>query len=172
MAITQPDINNGLGCRVTLWVTGCPNHCPGCHNPETWDKLAGKVFNEKAKSELLELLKKPYIKGLTLSGGEPMDFNDSDKCSVLLDLAKTVKTELPEKDIWVFSGFTLRELLSHPSTSIILDYVDNLVDGRFEQNLADKSLAFRGSKNQKIYHNYTYESITGPDNWVDKTEFY
>lgn len=172
MAITQPDINNGLGCRVTLWVSGCPNHCPGCHNPETWDKLAGKKFDEEAKNKLLEYLSKPYIKGLTISGGEPLDFRDSDKCGVLLDIVKTVKTFMPDKDIWAFSGFTLRELLSHPSTQSILEYVDTLVDGRFEQDQADKSLAFRGSKNQKIYHNYTYESVTGPDNWVDKTNDY
>ena len=142
--ISHPDVNNGLGFRVTIWVSGCIHHCKGCHNPETWDFNHGRDFTDEDEKKVFELLDKPYIKGVTLSGGDPL-------CSYadVLKLAKKIKEKYPEKDIWVFTGFSFEYVLEHFSE--ILDYVDYIVDGKFVIDERDVSLAFRGSKNQRIW---------------------
>ena len=143
-SITHPDVNNGTGFRVTLWVSGCIHHCSGCHNQETWDFNAGREFTEYDKSKIFEILDKPYIKGLTFSGGDPL-------CSYedVLQLAKEIKSKFQDKDIWLFSGFTFDYIKEHFKE--ILDYIDVLVDGRFVEKLKDTSLKFRGSSNQNIW---------------------
>lgn len=100
--ISYPDVNNGLGCRVTLWVAGCSHHCKGCQNKETWDKKSGRVFSKEDKDKLFEILSKPYIKGLTLSGGDPLDsFNE------VLQLVKEIRDTFGStKDIWLYTGYT------------------------------------------------------------------
>jgi len=145
--ITSPDINNGLGFRVTLWLAGCTLNCKFCHNPETHNPLGGKEFTEESLRELLDKLGKPYIKGLTISGGNPFDSNHEE----LLNLMELVKKKYPEKDIWIFSGYTLEESLCDPTLTDILKLTDVLVDGRFDYTQRDISLAFRGSRNQKIW---------------------
>ena len=145
--ITSPDINNGLGFRVTLWLSGCSLHCEGCHNPETHNPLSGKIFDEESLNELFEKLSKPYIKGLTLSGGNPFDSDHQE----VLGLLKKVKEKFPDKDIWVFSGYTLEESQRDESLSEILNLIDVLVDGRFILSQRDTTIAFRGSRNQKIW---------------------
>lgn len=145
--ITSPDINNGLGFRVTLWLSGCTLNCKNCHNPETHNFLSGKEFTEESLNELLKELDRPYIKGLTLSGGNPFE-SDHDE---LLDLIKKVKEKFPDKDIWVFSGFTLEESQKDESLREILDLIDVLVDGRYVYSTRNISLAFRGSDNQIIW---------------------
>jgi anaerobic ribonucleoside-triphosphate reductase activating protein len=109
--------------------------------------MSGKEFTEDSLNELLEKLDKPYIKGLTLSGGNPFESNHQE----LLDLIRTVKAKFPKKDIWVFSGFTLEESMKDPSLKEILDEIDVLVDGRFDYRLRDISIAFRGSRNLVIW---------------------
>lgn len=142
--ITYPDINNGLGCRVTLWVSGCIHHCKGCHNSETWDFNSGRAFTDEDKTKLFEILDKPYIKGLTLSGGDPLcSYND------ILNLVKEVKEKFPTKDIWLFSGFTMDEIKNNYNE--ILQYIDVIVDGKYVKELKDTSLKFRGSSNQNIW---------------------
>lgn len=151
-SITSPDINNGKGCRVTLWVSGCPHKCPGCHNSETWDKLSGSTFDETAFSELFDKLDKPYITGLTISGGEPLDLSDFEKLAVIYDLVKKFRDRFDNsKDIWIFTGNLLEDLEINSITRDILKEIDYLVDGRYMQELRDISLPFRGSKNQIIY---------------------
>ena len=145
--ITSPDINNGLGFRVTLWLSGCSLNCRYCHNPETHDPLSGKEFTEESLNELLEKLSKPYIAGLTLSGGNPFESDHGE----LLELLRIVKEKFPEKNIWVYSGFTLEESERDPSMKEILDLIDQLVDGKYNYRLRDTSLAFRGSSNQNIW---------------------
>lgn len=142
--ITYPDVNNGLGCRVTLWVAGCEHHCKGCHNKETWDFNGGREFTVIEKNKIFEILKKPYINGLTLSGGDPL-------CSYtdVLKLTMEVKKEFPKKDIWLFTGFTKKYI--EENFNEILKYIDFIVDGKFIEELKDLSLPFRGSKNQKIW---------------------
>lgn len=147
-AITYPDVNNGSGCRVTFWVSGCPHHCSGCHNPETWDENFGKKFTVNVRNQLINLLSPCYIKGLTISGGEPLYKNNIED---VFNLISKVKNVLPEKDIWLYTGYKIEELLTHDNLQKhILKYIDVLVDGRFVNSLKDSSLAFRGSSNQRI----------------------
>lgn len=143
-SITHPDVNNGLGFRVTIWVSGCVHHCKGCHNPETWDFNSGRDFTDDDKEKIFSLLEKPYIKGVTFSGGDPL-------CSYkdVLSLARELKEKYPNKDIWIFTGFEFKFVEEHFGE--ILNYVDYMVDGKFVEEERDISLAFRGSKNQNIW---------------------
>lgn len=143
--ITSPDVNNGTGCRVTLWLAGCKKHCLGCQNPSTWNFNQGKEVTEETIEELAKILEKPYIKGLTLSGGNPTDNSEED----LVWLLQEIKTRFPEKDIWLYSGDTLETL---KGTKLkVLELIDVLVDGEFRLGERDTSLAFRGSRNQRIW---------------------
>ena len=149
--ITAPDIANGTGCRVVLWISGCNHKCKVCHNPETWDYKYGKNFDEDAKNIIYQWLSKPYIKGLTISGGDPLD-RSNDELLEILDLCIYVKTNFPDKDIWIYSGCTYEQLLETSNTNIlnILLQSDYLVDGPFIKELRDLSIPFRGSTNQRI----------------------
>lgn len=157
--MTYPDVGNGIGCRVVLWVSGCIHHCKECHNPETWDFNGGIEFTEKSYQALKETLSLPYIRGLTLSGGDPMcSYEDT------LKLAKRVKNEFPEKDIWLYTGYTLQQLIEMGLTEIF-SYLDVIVDGLYDKKLRDTTLAFRGSKNQNIWIKDEYF------NWVLSDKF-
>lgn len=146
--ISYPDVNNGLGCRVTLWVSGCSHHCKGCQNKETWDKKSGRVFSKEDKDKLFEILSKPYIKGLTLSGGDPLDSFDE-----VLQLVKEIRETFGStKDIWLYTGYTL-EQINNSEKKEILPYINYLVDGLFELDKRDITLKFRGSSNQIIWEN-------------------
>ena len=144
--ISYPDVNNGLGCRVTLWVSGCSHHCKGCQNKETWDKKSGRVFSKEDKDKLFEILSKPYIKGLTLSGGDPLDSFDE-----VLQVVKEIRDTFGStKDIWLYTGYTL-EQINNSEKKEILPYINYLVDGPFELDNRDITLKFRGSSNQIIW---------------------
>lgn len=147
--ITHPDINNGTGCRVTLWIPGCTHNCPGCHNAWTSHYNIGKEFDENAKELIYNELSKPYIDGLTISGGDPLDQN----LGTLADLREflvTIKDRFPTKTIWLYTGYYLDDLNDWQLE--VVNLCDVIVDGPFIKELADKSLAFRGSSNQKIIH--------------------
>lgn len=148
--ITGPDIENGLGFRVSLWIAGCSLGCEGCHNPETHDFLGGREFTEETFEELCKALDEPYIKGLTLTGGNPMESSDD-----LVPYVIKLKEKFPNKDIWLYSGFTLHELQTSEidSRKELLNLVDVVVDGPYLWRQRNLSLAFRGSENQKIYKN-------------------
>lgn len=151
--IKNCDIANGEGVRVTLFVSGCTNHCDQCFQPETWDFSYGKPFTAETEEELLRLLAPDYITGLTLLGGEPFEPQNQ---RALLPFVRRVRETYPQKDVWAFSGFTWEELRNdgaHPRCEItddLLALVDVLVDGRFIAALKDISLRFRGSSNQRI----------------------
>lgn len=160
--IKNCDIANGSGVRVTLFVSGCTNHCEGCFQPQTWDFQFGKPFTRETEDTLLGMLAPSYINGLTLLGGEPFEPENQ---RVLLPFMKRVKEEYPDKNIWVFSGFTYDELTTDGSrcrcecTDDMLALADILVDGRFMLAKKDISLKFRGSSNQRIIDlNQTRES--------------
>ena len=144
--ITYPDVNNGIGLRVTLWLQGCSHHCFNCQNPMMWDENGGQEFNETTKEQLFEILSKPYIKGLTLSGGDPL-YSIKD----LVPLLEEVRTKFPEKNIWLYTGFSFKQIFINKYLRQVLDYVDVIVDGKFENELKDISIAFRGSTNQNIW---------------------
>lgn len=151
--IKDCDIANGVGCRVSLFVSGCTNHCKDCFQPETWDFRYGKPFTSETEDRILQMLKKDYIRGLTILGGEPMEPENQ---VGLISLLRRVKKDLPQKDIWCYSGFTYEVITSagsHPHCEVteeLLSCLDVLVDGRFVAELKDPSLWFRGSSNQRI----------------------
>lgn len=146
--ITKEDMNNGDGIRVVLWVAGCDHHCKGCQNKQTWDYNSGIEFDDEAKKELIEALSKPYIKGLTLSGGDPLCAADNNFFFFLCDL----KRQFPDKDIWLYSGYTIEEILKDNNVlkSNILLLCDVLVDGRYIEKKRDITLKWRGSSNQRV----------------------
>lgn len=145
--ITAPDIANGTGCRVVLWISGCSHKCIGCHNQETWDYTHGKLFDNDAYNIIDNWLAKPYIAGLTLSGGDPLDRNN-DELNELLELCKNIKEKYPQKTIWIYTGFVYEQL--NDSQKEILKYCDILVDGPYIESMRDLSLPFRGSSNQRL----------------------
>ena len=151
--IKNCDIANGTGVRVSLFVSGCRNHCKGCFQKETWDFSYGEEFTKETEDKILEMLAPTYINGLTILGGEPFEEENQ---RALLPFVKRVRAAYPEKDIWVFSGYTLEELLTEGMrprcevTDEFLSLIDILVDGRFEEDKKNISLKFRGSENQRI----------------------
>ena len=151
--IKNYDIANGEGVRVSLFVSGCTHHCKNCFNPETWSFEYGKPFTKETEDYIIECRSPDYIDGLSLLGGEPFEPQNQE---VLLPFLRKVKNELPNKNIWCYTGYLFdRELLSESRarcefTDEMLSLIDVLVDGEFVQALHDISLAFRGSSNQRI----------------------
>ncbi len=151
--IKNCDIANGIGVRVTLFVSGCTNRCEGCFQPETWDFGYGQPFTKETEDEIIKLLAPDYIDGLTLLGGEPFEPSNQ---AALLPFVRRVREAYPNKTIWAFTGFTLEELNNESSrcrtenTCELLNNIDVLVDGRFVLALKNLSLRFRGSSNQRI----------------------
>ena len=151
--IKRMDVANGIGIRATLFVSGCTNRCKNCFQPQTWNFCYGQEFTEETLAELMDALKPSYVRGLTLLGGEPFEPANQ---RVLVDVLRRVRAAYPEKDVWVFSGFTLDEELMKDSyarcevTDEMLSMVDVLVDGRYVDELRDLALQFRGSSNQRI----------------------
>ena len=144
--ITKNDIANGSGVRCVLWVAGCSQRCVNCHNQSTWNFNAGALFDDMAKRELFEALDKPHIKGITISGGHPLDPHNFED---VLALAREIKTQFPTKDIWLYTGYLYEELYYREISRILL-YIDVLVDGPYIDEQRDITLAFRGSKNQRL----------------------
>jgi anaerobic ribonucleoside-triphosphate reductase activating protein len=151
--IKKFDIANGVGVRVSLFVSGCRHHCKGCFNPEQWSFDYGTPFTDDTVEEIVSALDHDYITGLSLLGGEPMEPEQRDG---LLSLLRAVKKRLPEKTVWCYSGFSFEnDLLAGKvgdpeKLREMLSYIDVLVDGKFVDELKDPSLLFRGSSNQNI----------------------
>ena len=153
-ALIKPrDIADGPGIRVSLFVSGCRHHCKGCFNPETWPFDYGAPYTEAVQNEILEKLSLPYIRGLTLLGGEPFEPENQPP---LLALTKEVRRRYPEKTIWSYTGYTLETdilagKLGDPAIAMeLLRQLDVLVDGEFHLEEKDPSLRFRGSRNQRL----------------------
>jgi len=144
--IYRADLANGLGFRVSLFVTGCARNCKGCFNKEAQDPAFGKPFDEKAKQKIFKELSEPWCKGLSLLGGEPLS-KLSDNRKQIIALSNEVKEKFPEKDIWCWSGYTLEEIQADDSMKDILKYIDVLVDGPFLEDKKDLTIPFRGSSN-------------------------
>lgn len=152
--IKKTDIANGVGVRVTLFVSGCTRHCKNCFNPDTWDFCYGQPFTADTEEELLEALRPSYIDGLTLLGGEPFEPENQ---RALLPFVERVRRELPDKTVWAFSGRVLESELQNPAspqhcevTDKLLSLLDVLVDGPYVDEQRDLTLRFRGSRNQRI----------------------
>lgn len=151
--IKQYDVANGLGIRVSLFVSGCTHHCKNCFNKETWDFQYGNPFTEEEIQKILDYLKPSYVSGLSLLGGEPFEPENQEG---LLPLVRKVKEVYPEKDIWCYTGYLLDEdicgkMLDHvPETRELLSYIDILIDGPFVEERKNLKIRFRGSDNQRI----------------------
>jgi anaerobic ribonucleoside-triphosphate reductase activating protein len=163
--IEYPDMMNGSGLRVILWVSGCTHHCQNCQNPQTWDACSGIEFDESARSELFAELEHDYIKGLTLSGGDPLHENNLE---TVLGLVKEVKSRFgcfnettvssPKKDIWIYTGYTWEEILDGKAVNNhesfmrreIIRRCDVMVDGKYVDKLRDAPAHWKGSTNQRV----------------------
>ena len=148
-------IENGLGVRVSFFTSGCRHHCKGCFSECTWDFNYGEEFTEQTLGEVMSMVGRSYISGLTVLGGEPLEPESQES---VLNIVKTAKKLYPDKDIWMYTGFVIENILNKDSgarcsTNVareIMQYIDTLVDGRFEEDKKDVSLRFRGSANQRI----------------------
>ena len=141
--ITKRDLLNGEGYRVVLWLAGCPHHCKGCQNPETWDIKGGIPFDEDAKYEVYQELQDPYTKGITFSGGDPLHPINRHEVGLLI---MEIKQKFPEKDIWLYTGYLWEEIKELP----YIKHCDVVVDGKFEIEKLDNSLKWKGSSNQRV----------------------
>lgn len=168
--ITYPDMNNGDGLRVVLWLSGCSHHCNGCQNPQTWNPDSGIPFNDSAEEELFRELNKDYISGLTLTGGDPLHESNLDG---VLNLVNKFRLLLPEKSIWLYTGYECEEIFNYTfkanendeDDKFFDDYFEDLdmiirqhiikkcdviVDGKYIDSQRDITLAWRGSSNQRV----------------------
>lgn len=162
------DIANGPGVRVSLFVSGCRHHCPGCFNSEAWDFNYGKKFDTDAANKIFDASDKEYISGLSLLGGEPFEPENSD---VLARFTSEYRERLPKKGIWCYTGFTFEDiaggkLKNSDSAKQLLQNTDVLVDGKFDSSLHSPSLVFRGSSNQRII-DVPKSLKTGEPVWLD-----
>ena len=134
---------NGEGLRTVLWVAGCSHNCPQCHNPVTWDINGGLAFDEAAKEELFEELKKDYISGVTFSGGDLLHEKNRKEIE---KLAEDIREKFPDKTIWLYTGYEWEEICGIP----FLPNIDVIVDGEFKIEEKDNSLHWKGSANQRV----------------------
>lgn len=143
--IRSIDIANGEGIGTALFVSGCPFHCEGCFNPETWDYGYGKEFTQKTLISLIEATDKPYINRISILGGEPLAPVNLETVSLIIE---SLKKRFPEKRIWIYSGYTYESL--NKNQLRVISKADILVDGQFIKEKKDLNLKFRGSSNQRI----------------------
>lgn len=146
--IREMDISDGEGIRVSLFVQGCEFHCKGCFNPETWNFESGKEFTTETLDVLLKLCDKKYIKGLSILGGEPMHPKNRE---TVVDIMRAFKLKFPNKDIWMWTGYTLENLLAENDDNVksMLIYLDYLIDGQFVEEKKNLNLKWAGSENQR-----------------------
>ena len=152
--ITKDDMLNGDGLRVVLWVAGCSHCCRECHNPITWDPAGGLPFDENAQKEIFDQLDKPYISGITFSGGDPL--HAANRLDVSSLMAK-VKQKYPDKTIWLYTGDVWENILHYAA----MQYVDVLVDGEFQVEKKNSKLLWKGSSNQRVID--VQKSLMQPD---------
>lgn len=151
--IKPVDIANGPGVRVSLFVSGCTHHCKGCFNTQAWDFQYGDPFTEEVQKQIFSYLDHDYMEGITLLGGEPMEPENQEG---LLPFVRELKRRFPEKSIWCFTGYDFEKdilgsmMKTSQTTRELVPLFDVMVDGKFEEELRNLSLKFRGSENQRI----------------------
>jgi len=150
-ALKIHDIADGTGMRTSLFVSGCTHHCMGCFQPETWDFNYGVPYTEEVEQTILDSLNDRFTEGLSILGGEPFEPSNQ---RVIVGLLRRVREERPEKNVWIYSGYTWEEITKGRAhcevTDEILSMVDILVDGEYVQHLRDIRLKYCGSSNQRI----------------------
>lgn len=153
--IDYESVNDGEGVRTVIYVSGCSHNCKGCHNPTTHDINNGIEFTDNLKKKIIHrITMRPFVKGITLSGGDPLHNNNVKE---VYELCKELKDIFPDKTLWIYTGYTFETVINKSSASEediyrrnLLFLADVVVDGRFEQDKKDLTLAFRGSSNQRI----------------------
>ena len=151
--IKKCDMLNGEGIRVSLWVSGCEHNCNQCQNPQTWDINGGIPFEQETEQELLLALKEEYISGITFTGGDPLHENNLED---VLNLVNKIRLLLPDKTIWIYSGYTWESIFSEEQDKLsqikrdIISQCNIFVDGKFIDELKDITLKWKGSSNQRI----------------------
>lgn len=157
--ITYPDMNNGDGLRVVLWLSGCSHYCKGCQNPQTWNTNSGIPFDKTAKEELFRELEKDYISGVTFSGGDPLHINNIEE---VMEIILEIKNKFPNKTIWLYTGYNWEDCVMQAGEIVhshngdrfrrqcIVEECDVLVDGFYDEKKRDVSLKWRGSSNQRV----------------------
>ena len=151
--IINCSIVDGTGFRVSLFISGCKHHCEGCHNKETWNFNNGKPYTAEVEEVLFDRLSSPHIKGLTLTGGDPM-YSADEVCELLLRFREKFGDT---KDVWIYTGFTYEYCKEHFGK--VLDLCDYIVDGMFNCNLKEYNTPYRGSTNQRIIDLKTGEEV-------------
>lgn len=152
--ITPFEICNGKGAGVSLFVQGCHFHCKGCFNKEAWDFNGGKEWAQEIEDKFFELINRPYIKRVSILGGEPLA---DENVHGVFELITKLKIEFPDKDIWVYTGYQLENIINNSvqntETTLrkkVVEMCDILVDGRYIEEQKDLTLKFAGSKNQRL----------------------
>lgn len=143
--IDECEAVNGKGFGVSLYTQGCPYHCLGCFNPDTWDFNKGKTWTQETEDYIIELLKPEYIKRLTILGGEPLIERNIEPLTALL---RRVKAIYPEKSIWLYTGGNFE--FESVRCDNLIEQVDILIDGQFKKDLRDITLKWKGSSNQRV----------------------
>ena len=152
--VMTADVANGEGMRVSVFVSGCRNHCKGCFQPQTWDFNYGREYTPEIEQFIIDELSKSYYDGITILGGDPMEPENQEP---VLQLLRRIKKELPDKNVWAYTGYVYdRDLVPGGKrfvdgvTRELLECIDILIDGRFVEELKNLMLNFRGSSNQRI----------------------
>lgn len=142
--IDYQNMLNGTGVRTVLWLSGCEHACEGCHNPQTWDRNSGKLFDEVAKQNIFKSLEDEYISGLTITGGDPLaEYNREE----VMELCIEVKEKYPDKDIWIWTGYEIGDI--YKKAWWLSDLVDVIIDGKYEKDNPTQK-KWRGSDNQEM----------------------
>ena len=145
--IRKMDISNGPGVGVSLFVQGCHLHCKGCFNSTAWDFNGGKEWNDDIKQKFLELASRPYIKRISILGGEPLSYEN---VFDIYELIVEIKDKLPDKVIWLYTGYLFEYAINNRFNRKILELCDVVVDDRYVEELKDIGLPWRGSSNQRV----------------------
>ena len=148
--LMENDFTDGEGVCVSLWTQGCPHHCPGCHNPETWDFNGGEEVPDDIRGKIVKAISANGItRNFSILGGEPLCEQNLD---FVLNIITAVRTAYPNIQIYIWSGYTFKELIDKEDERIneILQQANYLIDGRYDQSLRDTTLPLRGSSNQEI----------------------
>ena len=146
--INYESVNDGEGVRTVIYVSGCSHNCYKCHNPESQNKNYGLPFTKVLQNEIINnIMKRPFLSGITWSGGDPLNENCLND---VLEFTDKIRILLPNKTIWLYTGYTWKQCIEHPIRKEIISKCDVLVDGRYIDELRDITLKWKGSSNQRV----------------------